>query len=90
MTQELLHNNEEMIQYKMTSSAQLKVYSSNNCMNDLIGYSYYIKGEGTGITSITGEGTSTLYVTMPMIINHVRANYTVSNTLVNTFSYESI
>ena len=63
MTQELLHNNEEMIQYKMTSSAQLKVHSSNNCMNDLIGYSY-IKGEGTGITSTTGEGTSTLYVTM--------------------------
>lgn len=74
----------------MTSSAQLKVHNSNNCMNNLIGYSYYIKGEGTGITSITGEGTSTLYVTMPMILNRVRANYTVSNTLVNTFSYESI
>ena len=43
----------------MTSSAQLKVCSNNNCITNLIGY--YIKGQGTRITDITGEGTSTLY-----------------------------
>ena len=64
-----------MIQYKMTSSAQLKVCSSNNCITNLIGCCY-IEGQGTRVTGITGEGTSTLYnVTGSAIINHVNANH---------------